>query len=678
MTLAAYPRFTLFFTLFSIIAVTSALQADNFRWTGTNGDGLWATAGNWEIEDADNPGVWDPAVTAPGSGASVYFGNAAANAAQSVALTGNVEVARVIMEGEGDRAYSLTGSDHTLSLTATPLITRSESSTANLTIDVPVEYITNSSFSLSNQSTSGRMVIGQQLEFNAPLSTSTTSLGIAGSGLIDFQGNVLFTTGAGNSRINVSTGANVLFSYDGPGSFLNRPLVFTGGSLENPVNLYFANSMTLANRIWFLTSAQGVANMQLMESGVNDVVVSTADLIGFSSSGPESPNVLNLLAPTDGSSGSLTLALTSDISTAGSTARSVQINLAENTFIQLGRDQTLPNAVDVSGGIHGEGGLIKSGGDGVSEIGDKNTYTGGTFIESNIVLLISGDVRLTRSEIETEPYAGTIGPGLLHIASAGTFHLNNLNQTVAGLRDSPTAFTGGTVNLGSTAAGTLTINAVEDSEFDGTITGQGSVVKTGAGNQTSTGGVDFTGTFDVLGGTFTANGTVADTVVLSVGADGTLAGTGVVAAATQVGGTLAAGNSPGTLTFTNDLGFEANSNVAFDLGNLGNDLIVLSGSNQILSSDGPLLWLFSAQGEVLTDSPYLLIDWTAATALDQSGFTIGDSLIANSGWAGDFSSDADGLYVTFTAIPEPRLYALAFGAVVCGLVILRRRCKHAC
>lgn len=655
-----------------VVAWMSVLSADNYRWTGASEDGLWATAGNWQVEDT--PGDWQPAVTAPGSGDIVYFGNAAPDSAQTVTLTGDVSVARVFMQGEGQRAYTLSGADYTLSLTGTPLITREETSTANLTIDVPIEYVSDTAFSLTNSSTDGRLIIGNQLEFNAPSSSSTISMSTSSGGLTEFQGNIVFTTGAGNSRLNVGAGANILINYGGSDNFLNRQLVVSGGSEANPARLFFSQSTTLANRIWFLTTALGVANMQLMEAGANDVVVSTTDVAGFSTGGPDSPFILNLLAPTDGSTGSLTLALATDLSTSGTgDQRSVRVNLDGNTFVQLGRNQTLPNAIDIAGGIHGEGGLIKSGGNATSDIGTINTYTGGTFIESNTLRLISGNVRPTRSVSETVPYAGTLGPGLLHIGSAGTFNLNNLEQTVAGLRNSPTTDTGGTVSLGSTADGTFTIDSLLDSVFDGTITGQGSVVKTGAGNQVITGGINFTGSFEILGGTFTANGTIADTVALSVGANGTLAGTGVIAAATQIGGVLAAGNSPGTITFTNDLGFEANAVVAFDVGDLGDDLIVLSGSNQTLSSDGPLLWLFSPNGEVLTDSPYLLMDWTGATGLDFSSFSLADLIIANSGWAGDFSSDADGLYVSFTVIPEPRLYALAFGLIVFGVMALRRR-----
>ncbi len=657
-------------TLF--IALLSPVIADNYRWTGAEDDGLWATAGNWEVEDAENPGVWDVASTAPGSGAFVSLGNAAPNQAQSIALTGNVEVAQVVMSGEGSRAYTLTGSEHTLSTTTAPLVLREATATAGLTIDVPLLYAIDTSFSLINQSSDERMVVKHMVEFAAP-DAGTTTFSSGGTGLTEYQNRVFFTTGASNSRWTVGAGQHILFNYAGEGNIVNRQMVVGSGTEETPVNLYFARSAGLANRIWFLTSALGVANMQLFEAEDRDVVVSTGDLAGFSSSGPNSPHILNLLAPTDGSTGSLTLALTTDISTAGTAQRSIKINLDENTFIQLGRNQTLPNAVDVAGGIHGEGGLIKSGNTAISDIGDKNTYTGGTFIESNTLRLISGDVRLTRDEVETVTYAGTLGPGLLHVGSGGTFNMNNLDQTVAGLRNSPTDDTAGPVSLGGTAAGTLTLNTLEDSIFEGTVSGQGTVVKVGAGNQVLAGSIGFTGALDVNDGILTANGTIADTVTLSVGSNGILAGTGTIGAATQISGTLAPGNSPGTLTFTGDLGFSSNATVAFEIGVLENDLIALTGSTQTLSSNGVLNWNFATEEEIQLEFAYTLIDWSGATGLDLSGFDINDMSIANAGWSGDFSSDSDGLYVSFTAIPEPRLYAFAFGLIVCSLALLRRR-----
>ena len=129
--------------------------------------------------------------------------------------------------------------------------------------------------------------------------------------------------------------------------------------------------------------------------------------------------------------------------------------------------------------------------------------------------------------------------GALNFGSSfvGTFALAGFNRTVGDLSGN------GTVSLG---AGTLTGGAANSTAFGGAMTGTGNFVKEGTGTLTFTGNKTFNGTTTINNGTLIVNGTDANSAV-TVNAAGTLGGSGTVGA-TDVFGTIAPGNSIGTLT----------------------------------------------------------------------------------------------------------------------------------
>ncbi len=129
--------------------------------------------------------------------------------------------------------------------------------------------------------------------------------------------------------------------------------------------------------------------------------------------------------------------------------------------------------------------------------------------------------------------------------------------------------------------------------YAGRFIGVGTISKTGSGTETLTGvngtGAQFNGTFDIGGGKVLVNGTLGDTAAnaatINVNAGGVLGGSGVVAGRVQVvGGTLAPGNSSGTLTIAGDLTLGPASTAAFELGQGGvaggadNDLVKVGGN----------------------------------------------------------------------------------------------------
>jgi autotransporter-associated beta strand protein len=160
---------------------------------------------------------------------------------------------------------------------------------------------------------------------------------------------------------------------------------------------------------------------------------------------------------------------------------------------------------------------------GVVDLLAANTYSGGTIVNG-------GTLRLG-------PGASLLSGSTLTI-NGGTFDLNGNNQTLGALSG-----TGGTLALGS---GTLTLDTSIANTLASAITGSGGLVLQGTGSLNLTGISSFTGPTVVQSGTLSVNGSLAGSVF--VGSAGTLSGSGSIGGSASVAGTIAPGNSIGTLS----------------------------------------------------------------------------------------------------------------------------------
>ena len=114
-------------------------------------------------------------------------------------------------------------------------------------------------------------------------------------------------------------------------------------------------------------------------------------------------------------------------------------------------------------------------------------------------------------------------------------------------------------SVDGTTARTITLS--------GALSGSGGLVKAGNGTLVLSATNTYTGTTTVNAGTLLVNtGSLGNTIV-TVASVGTLGGNGSIAGATTVqsGGTLAPGNSVGTLTFGTTVGLEAGSTYAVEI-----------------------------------------------------------------------------------------------------------------
>ncbi|EEL2773132.1 fibronectin-binding autotransporter adhesin ShdA [Salmonella enterica] len=229
------------------------------------------------------------------------------------------------------------------------------------------------------------------------------------------------------------------------------------------------------------------------------------------------------------------------------------VTIAESATLALSQG-TLDNNVT------GEGQIVKSGSDELIVTGD-NTYSGGTTISGGTLTadhadsLGSGDIdnsgvlKVGEGDLENT----LSGSGSLVKTGTGELTLSGGNDYSGG-----TTIIGGTLtadhadSLGSGDIDNSGVLKVGEGELENTLSGSGSLVKTGTGELTLSGGNDYSGGTTIIGGTLTADhadslgtGTIANNGVLKVGEgdlENTLSGSGLLVKTGTGELTLSGGN----------------------------------------------------------------------------------------------------------------------------------------
>ncbi|MGL3379106.1 fibronectin-binding autotransporter adhesin ShdA [Salmonella enterica] len=213
------------------------------------------------------------------------------------------------------------------------------------------------------------------------------------------------------------------------------------------------------------------------------------------------------------------------------------VTIAENATLALSQGSLDNN-------VTGEGQIVKSGSDELIVTGDNN-YSGGTTISGGTLTvdyadsLGSGDIdnsgvlKVGEGELENTLF----GSGSLVKTGTGELTLSGDNSYSGG-----TTITGGTLtadhadSLGSGDIDNSGVLQVGEGELENTLSGTGSLVKTGTGELTLSGDNTYSGGTTIAGGTLTADhadslgtGAIANSGVLQVGEgelENTLSGSG--------------------------------------------------------------------------------------------------------------------------------------------------------
>ncbi|BDC29398.1 Extracellular serine protease precursor [Bordetella parapertussis] len=311
-----------------------------------------------------------------------------------------------------------------------------------------------------------------------------------------------------------------------------------------------------------------------------------------------------------------TLATTADM------AIGRNITLAGNGGFDVAAGTTLA----ATGPIGGTGALVKTG-TGTLRLAGANLYAGGTRVRQGVLI---GDTASIRGNIANDGevafqqatggvFAGDIsGSGLMRKLGAGSLALAGRNAQDWAVDTGPLRSAGsrfaGDVAIG--ANGIFVLDDAQAAAYAGALSGTGRFHKQGAGSLLLTGdSASFTGHATVSAGTLRVGDRHGGGVLggsLDVQAGATLGGSGTVGsgAGSQVtvasGGTLAPGNSVGTLTVNGDLVLDKGSRFEVEVDPQGtrSDQVAVTGNTTI---QGGAVAHVGATGQYQLRSTYTLL-----------------------------------------------------------------------
>jgi len=179
-----------------------------------------------------------------------------------------------------------------------------------------------------------------------------------------------------------------------------------------------------------------------------------------------------------------------------------------------------------------------------------------------------GSGNLTVRGADNSDFGGVIqGSGRLFKDGTGVLTLTGANTHSGGTEVTGGRLVGNTTSLNGAITNTATVEFQQNdnANLGASITGDGAVVKSGAGALTIINAQAYTGTTSVEAGALKVNGSLAGGVTVQSGA--MLGGSGSVGGQITVseGGNLSPGNSPGVLTAANGLSLATGSTFTWEL-----------------------------------------------------------------------------------------------------------------
>jgi autotransporter-associated beta strand protein len=256
---------------------------------------------------------------------------------------------------------------------------------------------------------------------------------------------------------------------------------YGGTTVVNAGTLTIADGNALGSTAAGTTVASGA---QLRLTATNSGFTVGNEALTISGDGVSSGGALRNAAGSNTWQGKVTLATNATIGSASGSTLTLDVasggNAIEASNFNLTFDGAGTNVVNDAISL-GTGSLTKTG-SGLAILAASNSYSGGTTLSLGTLALGN---------------ANALGSGNLTV-NGGTLDLGGNNLTAADLGG-----TGGTISLG---ANTLTASMTTGGQFNGTISGSGGLVKTGASFLTLAGSNSYTGGTTVSEGTLFVTG----------------------------------------------------------------------------------------------------------------------------------------------------------------------------
>jgi len=454
---------------------------------------------------------------------------------------------------------------------------------------------------------------------------------------------------------------------------------------------YGTMSGTVSNVVMVISGSNTYAGDTKLESGVSLYVdnnsafgTGTLDLAGGaiqSRSGTNPPrslaNAVTISANTqfNAAVSSPNLTFTGSTALFGGT-RTLQVDNVLTSGSSAGQPGVIfTNVISDGGNAFG----ITKTGTGVLALGGANTYSGTTTLSAGTIQL-RNDAALQNSTLWLSGSGGVVFDSSV-AGNAFTFGGLAASAATAGLSLQNNASAAIALTVGGNNASTA---------YAGTISGLGSLVKTGSGTLSLGGANTYAGATTVAAGTLLVNGNQSGAVgAMTVDALATLGGSGTIGGAVTVLGTLSPGNSPGMLSVAS-LVLDGASTSLFELD--GTTRRTQYDGLDITGGSGPTyggtLSLVFGNGSAFTDNTtFDLFSFTgspsgAFSTVTSSGFYAGTWTNNNDG---TFKLEQGGQTLTFSqstgdivVVPEPAALATAcIGIALAGWRMISRRRRSA-
>ncbi len=665
------------------VIVSVANDANALYWSGAT-DGDWNTASNWNTTIAG--GV--ASGSAPVSTTNVAFSTTtpvAANLSNTLSAPLTVNSLNFL---PGTGAVTIGGSAITVGTNI------NDNSATNQTI--------NSALTVTggiNKTGAGILALGGSNTISGIVSLDNGTLQLQNGNAITSTSGITTTT---TSAVNLTSGTTIQLRANANTSFNTGLITLPGGT----VNIDVANNGSGTGN----TLTLGTANVALTggANGAITTVASSNTTLNITGSNGYGLTLGRLQQPSGASGSSFIVNASAPV-----TMTQFQTGSFGSNFIAGSGTITL--GVSGSGvpgftmGANGSNSVTVNNGATLimaTAVGSYNSRSGGnysTVLNSGGTLVLNHVTSLANTSGVAAPTL-TINGGTLNSTQSGGIVIT------AGTTTSPTqtwngdfTFTGSqNLNLGNgavTMVGTRQVTVTANTlTIGGAISGAG-LTKSGAGTLVLSGTNTYTGTTTVTTGALIINGSTSSTSLVSVAAAGTLGGSGIVGGNTTISGTHSPGNSPGNITHSGNLTYEADANVLWELVanstasrgtnfdgiNVGATLdfngattlnlnfqfgaSAVEWSNAFWASDytGTGGWLVYSGATSLDGFGNLALNLPAAW-LDENGDTLAS---ARSGASFSLFQDTNNIYLNYSAVPEPNVAAL-IGALG-GILLLRRR-----